>query len=309
MSNRRMRNAVPSEPEPRPSLSVVVLTLNEEERIGRTLESVRWADEIVVVDSGSTDRTEAIAHRYTDRFYVMPWEGEGRQRQRALELATGDWVLTLDADEVVSPELRRSIERALRDPGSALGFKIEYRTWFLGEWFGGRGWRRDRKLRLFRRDRARYDAVAVHSRVAVDGPPDRLSGPLLHYHYRGLEQQVQKINRYTSWSAQQAYEQGKRCGAFTPIVRLGTYFGKSYLLHGGFLYGRAGLVDAVLEGVYGFLKYAKLWELANADRMADPMPGEEGEALPGPNRGSVVTMHATTAPGAGATDRRLLEGR
>jgi (heptosyl)LPS beta-1,4-glucosyltransferase len=122
----------------RPSLSVIMITLNAERLLERVLDSVSWADEIVVVDSGSTDRTEEIARRYTDRFYVREWPGEGVQRQRALDLATGDWVLSLDADEIATPELRRAIEEAVTRPGENAAFEIEFHTFFAGQWLGRR---------------------------------------------------------------------------------------------------------------------------------------------------------------------------
>jgi len=219
----------------------------------------------VVVDSGSTDRTEEVARRFTDRFFRREWDGYGKQKQNALDRATGEWVLSIDADEVVTPELRASIEQALRDPGEWVGFRMELHTWFLDRWFGGRGWRRQWKMRLFRRGGARFSENRVHEGVVVDGPIGRLSGVLLHYHYRDMAHEVQKVNFYSTLAAQQLRAAGKRSGPAAPVFRGAAHFGKTYLLQGGFLYGRAGFVEAALNGLYGFLKYAKLWDAPRRD--------------------------------------------
>lgn len=249
------------------TLSVILITWNEEERLARTLDSVAWADEIVVVDSESTDGTASVARRYTDRFFVRPWEGFGRQKQRALELARGDWVLSIDADEVVSAELAGAIERVLAEPGEEVGYWIHFHTWMLGRWFGSRGWWREWKLRLSRRDRTRFENPLVHERIEVDGPTGRLPGPLLHYHDRGLHHELDRINRYSTLAARQLHREGRGGGGvLAPLLRALTYTGQRYFLQGGFLYGRAGVVDACLRGTYGFLKYAKHWDLGRRER-------------------------------------------
>jgi glycosyltransferase involved in cell wall biosynthesis len=250
---------------PRPRLSVVVITRDEESQIGRALESVRWADEIVVVDSGSTDRTEEVALRFTDRFEYREWGGFGRQKQHALDLATGEWVLSIDADEEVTPALRRAIEAAIAAPDGAAGFRLQRHTSFFGAWFGARGWRREWRLRLFLRDRARFSDSEIHERVLLDGRVRRLDGALLHYHFRDLAHQVAKLNQYSTAGARQRFDRGRRGGALQPVLRGASYFVKQYVLHGGFLYGRAGFLDAGMGAVYGFLTYAKLWELTRAE--------------------------------------------
>jgi glycosyltransferase involved in cell wall biosynthesis len=261
----------------RPSISVILITRDEEARLERTLESVAWADELVIVDSGSTDRTEEVAHRFGARFVVAPWEGFGRQKQHALDLATGEWVLSIDADEVVTPELRLSIEEAVRRPGGAVGFSFQLYTDFFGVWMGSRGWYREWKLRLFRRDRARFDHSVVHEGIQLDGSVRRIGGVLLHYHFRGLDHQVEKLNRYTSWTAERRFASGTRSGSATPFVRGVASFLKSFLLQGRFLYGRVGLVSALFTGADGFLKYAKLWEMQRA-READATRPESAES-------------------------------
>jgi glycosyltransferase involved in cell wall biosynthesis len=257
-----------------PQLSVIVITRDEEAQIERALRSVRWAEEIVVVDSGSTDRTVEIARAHADRVVHRDWEGFGRQKQRALDLATGRWVLSIDADEEVTDELKRSIESAVGGTGPEVGYRIQRHTRFFGAWFGARGWRREWRLRLFRRDVARFSDSEIHERVLLDGPVGRLDGALLHYHFRDLAHQVAKLNQYSTTGARQRFGRGKRCGPAQPVLRGASYFAKQYLAHGGFLYGRAGFLDAWMGAMYGFLTYAKLWELTREER------AERGEHRP-----------------------------
>lgn len=244
----------------RSTLSVLIITLNEERMLDRVLDSVRWADEIVIVDSGSSDRTEEIARRYTDGFHYQPYEGHGLQRRRSLELATGEWILYIDADEVITPELAASIQRVLEDPGDAAGFRFRLETWFLGKWFGRRGWRREWKVRLFRRDRGDFDDSPIHEGVTVHGRIGSLDGALLHYPYRDLEHFVEKMNRYSTAMAAELRSRGRTstpAGAFAQgIIR----FLRDYLAGGDFLYGGAGLIRSTVYGYYTFLKYAKLRE-------------------------------------------------
>lgn len=246
----------------RPRLSVLIITLNEERLLGRALESVRWADEIVIVDSGSTDATETIARRYTEHFHVREYVGEGEQRRRSLELSTGEWILYIDGDEVVSPELADSIRRAIAEPRGRAGFRMNLHTRFLGRWFGTRGWRKEWKTRLFHRERGHFSPVRVHSGSVVDGPVGTLEGALLHYPYRDIEHLTAKLNRYSTVMAVSAVEAGGRGSPPGALVRGGARFLRDYLLGGDFLYGGAGLVRSAINGTYTFLKYAKQWELS-----------------------------------------------
>jgi glycosyltransferase involved in cell wall biosynthesis len=256
-------------PTRRPSVSVLLITLNEERLLERVLQSVAWADEIVVVDSGSTDRTEEIARRYTDRFFVRPYEGEGVQRLRSLELSTGEWILYVDGDEVVTPELRASIQRAVAAPRGKAGFRVRLHTRFLGTWLGTRGWRREWKVRLFERSRGTFSPVPVHSGSVVDGPVGTLKGALLHHPYRDLEHFVEKMNRYSTRAAEDLYRRGHRgSGAGAPARGVARFL-RDYLLGGDFLYGPPGLIRSSVIGYYTFLKYAKLHELARAGADAE----------------------------------------
>lgn len=260
--------------EDRPRLSVLIITLNEERLLDRVLDGVRWADEIVIVDSGSTDATEAIARRYTRHFHVREYVGEGEQRRRSLELSTGEWILYVDGDEVVSPELADSIRQAIADPRGRAGFRMRLHTRFLGRWFGTRGWRKEWKTRLFHRERGHFSPARVHSGSVVAGPVGTLEGALLHYPYRDVEHLAAKLNRYSTVMAVSAVERGRRGSAPGAVIRGGARFFRDYLLGGDFLYGGAGLVRSAMNGTYTFLKYAKQWELsrgANAvARAAEP---------------------------------------
>jgi glycosyltransferase involved in cell wall biosynthesis len=253
-------------------VSVMMITFNSERLLERVLASVAWADEIVIVDGGSSDRTEEIARRFTDRFEVREFRGFGLQKQSALDLCTGDWVLSVDSDEVVSETLRRSIERAVAAPGDKVAFRMKLSTCFAGAWFGARGWRADRKLRLFRRDRGRFSTHIVHEGVETEGPVGWVEGLLLHYSYSDIEHYATKMNHYSSSMATRKIGSGSRSGATMAVMRGVLRFWRDWLFGGDFLYGGAGLTRSALAGYYTFLTYAKLWEKGRggSDCMEDP---------------------------------------
>lgn len=268
-----------SDPADRPRLSVLVITLNEERLLDAVLDSVRWADEIVVVDSGSTDRTEEIARRYTDRFYVREFQGEGLQRRRSLDLSTGDWLLYVDGDEVVTPELAASIRAAIAEPRGKVAFRMRLHTRFLNRWYGrgrvGREW----KVRLFRRGHGEFRDARVHSGVMVDGPVGTLDGALQHYPYRDLAHFVAKMNDYSSRAARDRRERGKEATAGGALLRGFLRFVRDYSVGGEFRHGAAGLIRASAHGYYTFLTYAKLWE-SGATGDANPAAPPDGGTSP-----------------------------
>lgn len=243
-----------------PTLSVLIITLNEERLLGEVLESVKWAEQIVVIDSGSTDATEEIARQYTDAFHVLPYDGHGRMRQASFTRSNGDWILYVDADEIVTPELRDSIQAAIADPGDHAGFRMKLHTRFLGRWFGSRGWRREWKTRLFRRERGRFDARPIHEGAEINGAIGTLDGVIHHHPYRDLEHAVAKMNRYSTAGAELLRNQGKRSSAIGAVARGSSRFLRDYLVGGDFLYGGAGLVRSSLMGYYTMLKYTKIGE-------------------------------------------------
>jgi glycosyltransferase involved in cell wall biosynthesis len=243
-------------------LSVTVITRDEEARIEGCLESVAWADEIVVVDAESTDRTVEIARRFTPRVVVRPWPGFAVQKAFALGLATQPWVLSLDADEQVTPELRAEISSVLERDGPLDGYHVPRRNFFLGRWIRHGTWYPDHQLRLFRRDRATFPAVNVHESASVDGRLGHLRGALLHRSYEGIADFVDRANRYSTLAARDLASRGARPSAAAMILDPLGRFASMYLWHRGFLDGRRGLVLAVLYSYYVFLRAAKAWALA-----------------------------------------------
>ncbi len=243
-------------------ISTVIIAFNEEERIQRCLESVvAFSSEIIVVDSLSTDRTVEIAREYATRVIEQEWLGYGRQKQFAVDSATQPWVFSIDADEVVSPELCREIQGLALDCD---GYEVARPVWYLGRWIRHSGWYPGYVLRLFRRDSASVSDDAVHERVQVPGRTRRLRGDLLHYSYRDVAHHIEKMNEFTTLSAQQMYERGRRWGLASMLLKPFFEFQKVFLLKRGFLDGFAGLVVSVLHAYYVFLKYAKLWELQHS---------------------------------------------
>jgi glycosyltransferase involved in cell wall biosynthesis len=245
-------------------LSVTIVVWNEEERLRACLESAAWADEIVIVDGESTDKTVALAREFTDRVWVRPWPGFATQKNFALEQATGDWVLALDADERVTPELHDRIARILADDAAgrpvADGYSLPRKNFFWGRWVRHGGLYPDYQLRLFRRRSGRFLADAVHESVRVDGRVETLGEPLFHHSYRNLEDFVQRSNRYSTLAAGEWIRRGKRAGLADLIFRPLGRFISMYIIQRGFLDGWRGFVLAVLYADYVFLRTAKARE-------------------------------------------------
>jgi glycosyltransferase involved in cell wall biosynthesis len=242
------------------SLSVIVIAKDEEASIARTLESVAFADEVVVVDSGSTDRTVAIARELGAKVTVTAdWPGFGPQKNRALDLATGEWVLSLDADEWLTAESADEIRRVVAaNPGEVAAYRMPRRSSFCGRFLRHSGWWPDYVVRLFRRGRARFSDDVVHERVFADGKVATLSLPILHETFVDLEDLVDKMNRYSTQGARQLQREGKSSSLGAAIARALWAFFRTYVLRAGFLDGREGfmLAWATAEGTY--YRYAKL---------------------------------------------------
>lgn len=245
------------------SLSVVIITLNEESNLQRTLASVAWADEIVVVDSGSTDRTREVADSFHAKLYDEPWKGFAAQKNSALAKASGDWILSLDADEEVEPALAAEIRTVLAANPSVAGFRISRKNFFLGRWIKHGGYYPDPKLRLFRRGAGRFEDRLVHEDLRIDEASGTLRGHLLHHAYPTLDSYIEHMNRYSTLGAQMAA--GKRARGFSLIdiaIRPRLTFLYNYFLRGGFLDGREGLLLHLYHEQYVSWKYAKAWELS-----------------------------------------------
>lgn len=246
----------------RPTVSAIVVCFNEEKNIGACLDSLRWCDEIVVVDSFSTDRTVEICRQYTERILQRNWTGYRDQKAFAHSQATRDWVLLVDSDERVTPELRDEINQMLSSyAGAYAGFSVPRLVFYLGRWWRRGGWYPDYDVRLFRRDRATWGGTDPHEKILIDGKVRRLRHPLQHYSYRSIEDHIQRINHFTSISARELWKQGKRFHRSDALFRPAFRFFRSYVLKRGFLEGFAGFHVALTAAVYVFLKYAKLWEL------------------------------------------------
>lgn len=246
-------------------VTVCVITLNEEHTIEACLASVPFADEVIVVDSHSTDRTRETATACGARVIERDWPGHIEQKNFAIDQASHPWVLCLDADERLSPELQTAVLAALERAGAddaPAGFTCNRRTWYLGRWIGHGGWYPDRKLRLFDRRRGRWGGTNPHDHVHVDGPVEHLPGDLLHYSYDSISDHLRTIDLFTTIAAREKFKQGRRGGVLPLLLRPGWKFLRMYVFRAGFLDGRAGLLVALLGSYYVFLKYAKLMELA-----------------------------------------------
>jgi glycosyltransferase involved in cell wall biosynthesis len=247
-------------------ITATVITRNEEDNIAAALESLSWADQIIVVDSESTDRTVEIARRFTDKVFVRPWPGYSNQKNFAAEQSDNDWIFSLDADERVTPELAGQIKQ-IRDRGNsaAAGFEMPRKAFYLGRWIKHSGWYPDYKLRLYDRKRGRWEGDYVHETLAVDGRVERLAGELLHYTVGSASEHHQRLDRYTTLAAREAYSRGKRPSLWSLLIVPRLVFLRSYILKLGFLDGWQGLVIARFASHYAMLKAAKLYELYNSD--------------------------------------------
>ena len=253
------------------TLTVITLTLNEAHNIGPCLESVRWADEILVIDSGSTDGTVALARAFTSQIHAIEWKGYGAARNFALAKATGSWILWLDADERVTPELATEIRQILReDPPGIDGYGIARRAYFLGRWIRHSGWYPGRVTRLFRRGKGTFSESRVHEQLRLDGIVVATHHDLLHLTDPDLQHYLQKFNKYTTLAAQDMDAAGRKSGIADVTIRPVFQFVKMYILRRGFLDGMEGFMLAVLSAAYVFTKYAKLWELTREQHHGRP---------------------------------------
>jgi glycosyltransferase involved in cell wall biosynthesis len=253
-----------------PPLSVTIITKNEEADLGAALASVAWADEIVVVDSGSTDRTVAIAESAGARVIVREWPGYIEQKNFAAAQATHDWILSLDADERVTPELAQDIHAVLNAPEHA-AYDVPRVTWHLGRWIRGTDWYPDRQPRLYDRRLAKWTGRYVHETVSVNGTQGHLRGELQHFAYRDVADHLETIDRYTTLAARQMHESGRRVSAAELAAHPPLAFLRNYLAKGGFRLGAVGLIVSTMNAYYVFLKFAKLWELQGTTRASRPV--------------------------------------
>jgi len=256
-----------------PPVSVTIITRNEAAHIAAALASVAWADERIVVDSGSTDDTVHIARAHGARVETRPWEGYSSQKNYAASLATHDWILSVDADERVSDPLAAEIRQVLNEPSSRRGYRIPRVAFYLGRWIRSTDWWPDWQLRLYDRRRGSWSRVHVHESVRLSGPVGRLRGELQHYPYATVADHLETIDRYTTIAARELYENGRHAGFSRIAVHPALALARNYVLRGGFCQGTAGLIVSLLNSYYVLLKFVKLWELEHGQ--PEPAAGRE----------------------------------
>lgn len=249
---------------PKVPVTVTVITLNEAANIEACLDSVSFADDVVVVDSGSTDKTVELARAKGARVIVRDWPGYSAQKNFAAEQATHDWILSVDADERVTPELAEEVARTVASSPSGAGFRVPRVTFHLGRWIRTTDWYPDYQLRLYHRGRARWPAKLVHESVAADGAVGQLRGELQHYAYRDLSHHFSTMERYTTLAATEMHSAGRDATFLHLLFHPPAAFLRNYVLKRGFADGTVGFVVSAMNAYYVFLKFAKLWALKRA---------------------------------------------
>ena len=246
------------------TISVCIICFNEEKNIRRCLESSKWADEIIVVDSMSQDRTAEIAREYTDKVYQRAWPGYVEQKNFALSKAKGDWILSIDADEEISQGLKDEIRKEIEKEDAKDGYKIPRLSFYQGRWIKHSGFYPDRQLRLFGRNRGYWVGKRVHEMIHVNGKVALLRNNLLHYPYKGtISGQLKTVDKFSTLLAENMYEEGKRCHLFFLLMRPFFKFTEMYFIKLGFLDGIAGFIIALTSAYAMFVRYVKLREFCN----------------------------------------------
>jgi len=263
----------------RESLTILVPTCNEEHNIRECLESIKWADEIFVVDSFSTDRTLDICREYTERIVQHEYVNSATQKNWAIPQVSHRWVMIVDADERISEGLKNSILATLENPGGCDGFYVKRETFFLGKPVRHGGWEKEYVLRLFNKERGRYEDKQVHACVEIEGNAGYLKGPLYHHTYRSIDHYFSKFERYTKWAAGDLKSENRRASWVNLAVRPWMRFLKMYVMRLGLLDGKHGLVLSFLAAFSVFTKYARLWE-SDLRKTPDNVQETQDESLP-----------------------------
>jgi len=250
---------------PVPGLSVTIITLNEADHVAEAVASAAWADEVIVVDCGSSDATVALARAAGARVETRGWTGWIDQKNFAAGLAINDWIFSLDADERITPALASEIGRVLSREPDYRGYRVPRVTFHLGRWIRTTDFYPDFQTRLYDRRAARWQGKYVHESVQIDGPSGQLTQELQHYSYRDLSDHLDRINRYSTLAARQMHEAGRRSTAAHLLLHPPAAFLRNYLLRRGFMDGTAGLTLSMINAYSVFLKFAKLRELQETD--------------------------------------------
>jgi glycosyltransferase involved in cell wall biosynthesis len=254
-------------------ISAVLITFNEERRLEGALKSLAGiASEIVVVDCRSSDETAKIAHRYTDRVFERAWTNFADQKNFGNDQASHPWILSLDADERVSPELRQELEELKKTEPDVDAFCIPRKVYYLGRWIRHSGWYPDRKLRLFRKGAARWEGEYVHEKLAFEGRTEKLKGCIHHFTYRDIHEHLVRINNFSDLGAQKLYARKKKARWYHLLLLPFFRFVRAYVWKLGFLDGFSGLVISVLTGYAVFARYAKLREIWKKGERIEPFP-------------------------------------
>jgi glycosyltransferase involved in cell wall biosynthesis len=253
--------------------SAVIITYNEELRLEGALKSLAGlASEIIVVDAHSADETVRVARRYTERVFERSWTNFADQKNFGNDKTIHPWILSLDADERVSPELRDELLELRKSEPDCDAFSIPRLVFYLGRWIRHSGWYPDRKVRLFRKSRARWEGEFVHEKLAFQGQLRKLNGPIHHFTYRNIADHLTRINRFSDLGAQKLYASGRKPRCYHLLCLPFFRFLRAYLLRGGILDGFAGLVISVLTGYAVFIRYAKLREIWKKGARIEPFP-------------------------------------
>lgn len=242
------------------AISISIICYNEEKKIRRCLESVKWADEIVILDSFSTDRTLDICREYTDKIYQHEFDGHIQQKNRAISHCSHDWVFCIDADEVITEELKNSIGDIDIEKTEIKGFYVARKVFYMGKWINHGGWYPDYKIRFINKNYGGWGGINPHDELQVEGEKAKLQGDLLHYSYENIAAHLAQVNKFTGIMAGEYRRLGKRPSFMNLTIRPLFKFFKMYVLKLGLLDGTRGLIIAIIGAFYVFMKFAKLYE-------------------------------------------------
>jgi glycosyltransferase involved in cell wall biosynthesis len=242
-------------------LSIALIAHNEEENIRDALASATWADEIVVVDAFSTDRTPEICRQYTDKVFSVEWAGFAEQKNKAVSMTTHEWVFSLDADERVTKELREEIQEVVRNKSSKDGYFVPRKNYFAGRWIKHGGWWPDYTIRLFRRDKGLFEMREVHESIKITGQTGYLKHPVEHYTYKDSTDYLRRMETYSTLAARELFKQGKRAHVLDITLRPVAAFFRMFFLQLGIFDGIYGILLAYLYSLYTYEKYKKLLKM------------------------------------------------